>query len=133
MVGYVAGLGDGSGDDLAQLRVDRWHAVDDPRHRRPGHPGEGRDLVEGRGARRGLRRHGSLYISELSVTAVRCGGAAGSAAAPLDGSVLVNAHVVHEHPLRQNRGGVRGTGPVTAHRVVEDDVERVVVNPRTLG
>ena len=47
--------------------------------------------------------------------------------------LLVDADVVDQHPLRQDGGGVRRARPVTADRVVEDEEERVVEDPRPTG
>src|SRR3954454_10612589 len=63
------------------------------------------------------------------------GGPLSSAAAPLvmTSRLLIDADVVDQHLRRERRGGVDRAGPVTADRQVENDVERVVVDPRAPG
>src|SRR5688500_8196922 len=48
-------------------------------------------------------------------------------------SSLVDADVVHEHAGRERGGGVDRAGEVAADRQVEDEVERVVEDPRPAG
>src|SRR3990172_8947389 len=46
-------------------------------------------------------------------------------------ALLVDAHIIHAHDLREDRGLVRTAGPMTTHGDVHDDEERVVVHPPT--
>jgi hypothetical protein len=40
--------------------------------------------------------------------------------------LLKHPHIIHDHPLRKHRGGIRAAGPVAAHGYVEDEEEVVV-------
>ena len=47
---------------------------------------------------------------------------------------VVDAHVIHQHGLGENGGGVRISRPATSNRNIQQEEERVIVDPpRSLG
>src|SRR5882672_12460822 len=46
---------------------------------------------------------------------------------------LVHTHIVHEHRLRKNRGGVRISRPASSHRDVEYKKKRMIEYPLPAG